>query len=159
MQTMVVNSGLPEMPELRDQRGLGPDLRRAWIGYRVRLLAEIKAAGFADTGFPDGRILRICLRSEQATISQIGRELSITRQGAGKAVASLRDRGYVSITDSATDRREKIVTLTERAMSFLDAHRKAARDIERQLRAAVGPDGFEALARLLLALAEEPATD
>jgi DNA-binding MarR family transcriptional regulator len=74
-------------------------------------------------------------------------------------VASLRDRGYVCITDSATDRREKIVTLTERAMSFLDAHRKAARKIERQLRAAVGADGFEALARLLLALAEEPATD
>jgi DNA-binding MarR family transcriptional regulator len=159
MQTMVVNSGLPEMPELRDQRGLGPDLRRAWIGYRVRLLAELKSAGFADTGFPDGRILRICLRSEQATISQIGRELGITRQGAGKAVASLRDRDYVRITDSATDGREKIVTLTERAMSFLDAHRKAARKIERQLRAAVGADGFEALARLLLALAEDPAKD
>lgn len=154
METMVVNSGPPEMPDLRDQRGLGPDLRRAWIGYRVRLLAEMKAAGFADTAFPDGRILRICLRSEQATISQIGRELGITRQGAGKAVASLRDRGYVHLTDSATDGREKIVTLTERAMSFVDAHQKSARKIERQLRRAVGADGFEALNRLLIALAE-----
>jgi DNA-binding MarR family transcriptional regulator len=157
MQTMVVNSGLPEMPDLREQRGLGPDLRRAWIGYRVRLLAEMKAAGFSDTGFPDGRILRICLRSEQATISQIARELNITRQGAGKAVASLRERGYIRLTDSTTDGREKIVTLTERAMAFLDAHRKSARKIERQLRAAVGADGFEALSRLLLALADESA--
>lgn len=157
METMVVNSGLPEMPDLRDLRGLGPDLRRAWVGYRVRLLAEMSAAGFADTSFPDGRILRICLRSGQATISQIGRELGITRQGAGKAVASLRDRGYVRLTDSAADGREKNVTLTERATGFLDAHRQASRRIELQLRAAVGADGFEALHRLLKALAEGPA--
>jgi DNA-binding MarR family transcriptional regulator len=156
---MVVNSGLPEMPDLGGQRGLGPDLRRAWIGYRIRLLAELSAAGFADAKFPDGRVLRICLRSEDVTISQIGRELGITRQGAGKAVASLRERGYVRLTDSAVDGREKIVTLTERAMRFLDAHRRGARRIERQLRAALGADGFAALNQLLLALAEEPAPD
>jgi DNA-binding MarR family transcriptional regulator len=159
MQTMVVNSGLPDMPELRGQRGLGPDLRRAWIGYRIRLLAEMEKAGFADTGFPDGRILRICLRSEDVTIARIGRELGITRQGAGKAVASLRDRGYLILTDSPADGREKIVTLTDRAASFLQAHRTAARRIERQLRDAVGSDGFDALRRLLLALTEEPGED
>ena len=62
------------------------------------------------------------------------------------------------LTGSATDGREQIVTLTERGTGFLDAHRQAARRIERRLRAAVGADGFEALSRLLAALQQaQPA--
>jgi DNA-binding MarR family transcriptional regulator len=129
--------------------GLGVALRQAWVGYRRRLDEELAAAGFGDRGFPDGRVLRICSMSADATISQIGRELGMTRQGASKIVASLRDRRYVTLSASATDAREKIVQLTPRASEYLEAHRKAARDIERQLRTEVGPDAFDSLYLLL----------
>jgi DNA-binding MarR family transcriptional regulator len=137
-----------------DQRraGLGGALLRAWVGYRHRLDEELAAAGFDDRGVPDGRVLRICRRSAETTISQIGRELGITRQGAGKIVASLRDRGYVTVNASTTDGREKIVTLTPRATDYLTAHRKAARHIERQLRTEIGADSLDSLYRLLTAL-------
>jgi DNA-binding MarR family transcriptional regulator len=79
-------------------------------------------AGFEDRGFPDGRVLRICSRTPEVTISQIGRELGITRQGAGKVVAKIRDGGYVTIIDSTTSGREK-VTLTPRASAYLAAQR------------------------------------
>lgn len=131
---------------------LGGALRRAWIGYQRRLDDELAAAGFDDRRFPDGRVLRICSTSGQATISQIGRELGITRQGASKIVASLRDRRYVTLTASATDGREKIVSLTPRAIDYLAAQRKAAHDIERQLRSEVRAEGFDSLYRLLHAL-------
>ena len=39
---------------------LGAALRRAWVGYQRRLDQEIATAGFADRGFPDGRVLRMC---------------------------------------------------------------------------------------------------
>jgi DNA-binding MarR family transcriptional regulator len=97
-------------------------------------------------------VLRICSTSADATISQIGRELGITRQGASKIVASLRDRRYVTLRASATDAREKVVKLTPRATTFLAAQRKAARGIERQLRAEVGPEAFDSLYLLLEAL-------
>ena len=129
----------------REHPGLGPALRRGWSGYHGRLNAELAAAGFGDRGFPDGRVLRICRRSVGTTISQIGRELGITRQGAGKIVASLRDRSYVTLSDSPTDGREKIVELTQRAVDFLDAHRRAARKIEGELRAQVGQERFDDL--------------
>jgi DNA-binding MarR family transcriptional regulator len=132
--------------------GLGVALRQAWVGYRRRLDEELAAAGFGDRGFPDGRVLHICSTSADATISQIGRELGMTRQGASKIVASLRDRRYVTLSDSATDAREKIVKLTPRATEHLAAHRKAARDIERQLRSEVGPAAFDSLYLLLEAL-------
>ena len=136
----------------REHPGLGPALRRAWVGYHNRLNNELAVAGFGDRGYPDGRVLRICQRSAETTISQLGRELGMTRQGAGKIVASLRDRGYVALIDSPTDGREKIVELTDRAIDFLDTHRRAARKIERELRAEVGSERFDDLYRLLAVL-------
>jgi DNA-binding MarR family transcriptional regulator len=86
------------------------------------------------------------------TISDIGRELGITRQGASKVVAGLRARRYVSLSTSPTDAREKIVRLTKRAKDFLDAQQKAARKIERRLRTELGPEAFEGLFALLEAV-------
>ena len=110
------------------------------------------AAGFVDRRLPDGRVLRICSRSAEITISQIGRELAISRQAASKLVAGLRDRHYVTLEGSATDGREKIVKLTARATDYLAAQRSAARRIERELRDEVGAEGFDHLYALLGAL-------
>lgn len=138
----------PDPPKV----GLGGALRQAWVGYRRRLDDELAAAGFGDHGFPDGRVLRICSRSDETTISQIGRELGITRQGASKLVASLAERDYVTVAGSSTDRREKIVTLTPRATDYLAAHRTAARRIEHKLRTQIGNDAFDSLHLLLTTL-------
>jgi DNA-binding MarR family transcriptional regulator len=128
---------------------LGPALRSAWVGYQRRLDQAMADAGFGDRGFPDGRVLRMCRDSVDTTISDIGRELGITRQGAGKIVANLRERGYVVVRPSATSAREKTVTPTPRALEYLDAQRKAVQKIDNQLRANLGPEGFRNLYRLL----------
>ena len=44
------------------------------------------AAGFGERRFPDGRVLRLCSTPPGSTISAIGREIGITRQGAAKVV-------------------------------------------------------------------------
>lgn len=151
------------MPERDHQQlGLGPALRRAWLGYRRRLDEELADSGFADHGFPDGRVLRLCSDPSGRTIAQLGRELGVTRQGAGKIVASLRDRRYVTITASATNGREKAVKTTKRGSDFLTAQRRAARAIERQLRAELGSEPFASLDRLLESLGggqEMPMSD
>ena len=118
--------------------GLGPALRRAWIGYQRRLDMAMADAGFDERRFPDGRVLRLCSGFPGSTISSIGRELGITRQGAGKVVSHLHDRGYVSVADSPTSGREKAVTLTVSGTRYLEAQRHAVRTIERQLRAELG---------------------
>lgn len=131
---------------------LGAALRRAWVGYQQRIDQQMAVAGFAERRFPDGRVLRLCTRFEEITASQIGRELGITRQGAGKAVAALRDQGYVTLRSSPSDGREKIVTLTARARQYLAAQRAAARQVERDLRKQIGTEAFEHLFLLLDAL-------
>ncbi len=134
---------------------MGGALRRAWIGYQRRLDEEMAAAGFPDRGFPDGRVLRLCAGSEGVTASRIGRQLGITRQGAGKIVAGLRDRGFVTLSASSCDGREKVVALTPRACDYLAAQRTAARRLERELREQVGAERFESLSTLLGALDRE----
>lgn len=134
---------------------LGPALRRAWVGYRLQLDEAMAAAGFADDAFPDGRVLTVCSRHPVVTVSEIGRELGITRQGASKIVGRLRERGYVVLDRSPVDGREKIVRLTDRADAYLATRRRAARAIERRVRRQIGDAAFEALATLLDTLGGE----
>lgn len=136
---------------------VGPMLRRAWVGYQRRLDDALAAAGFAGRGLPDGRVLRICNRSGAVTVSDIGRELQISRQGASKLVAGLERRGYLTLVPSGRDGREKLVRLTPRAVEYLRAHRRAVRLIDRRLRSEVGDEAVAALRALLEALgADQP---
>ncbi len=132
--------------------GLGPALRRAWLGYQIRLDTAMAEAGFGERRFPDGRVLRLCAGQAGSTISAIGRELGITRQGASKVVGHLRDRGYVTVADSATSRREKSVLLTSRGVDYLRTQRAAVRAIEEELRSVLGEAGFTALHAVVDAL-------
>lgn len=146
--------GRAQLGETPPAVGLGPALRGAWVGYQQRLDEAMAVAGFDDRRFPDGRVLRLCSEPAGTTIAALGRDLDITRQGAGKVVSRLRDRGYVSIADSATSGREKSVTLTPHGAAYLEAQGNAAGAIERQLRKELGDQEFDGLYRLLDLLAE-----
>ena len=134
--------------------GLGPALRNAWVGYQLRLDAAMADAGFSDRRFPDARVLRFCSEPGGSTISAIGRELGITRQGASKVVAHLRQRGYVVVADSVSSGREKCVSLTSRGIDYLAAQREATHKIDAQLRNELGGAAFASLFALLDALGE-----
>jgi DNA-binding MarR family transcriptional regulator len=131
---------------------LGPLLFRAAAGYRRRIDERLAAAGFADQRFPDGLILRLCRRDEEVTISQIGRELSMTRQGASKLVAGMSERGYVTVERSSLDAREKVVRPTPRARARLDAARQARRELDAEVRAELGDEAISALHALIALL-------
>ena len=109
-------------------------------------------AGFGERRFPDGRVLRVCAGEAGSTISAIGRELGITRQGASKVVAELRIVAMSPVADSTTSKREKSVVLTPLGVDYLAHQRAAARAIEDELRAELGDATFTALGSLLVAL-------
>jgi DNA-binding MarR family transcriptional regulator len=136
-------------PTRASSADLGPALRRAWLGYQLRLDDAMADAGFAERRFPDGRVLRFCSGQTGTTISAIARELGITRQGASKVVAHLRDRNYVLVAQSATNGREKSVTLTSQGIDYLGAQKRAARAIDDQLRSELGEAGLSSLFTLL----------
>jgi DNA-binding MarR family transcriptional regulator len=80
------------------------------------------------------------------------RRQSQARQGAGKIVGALRERGYVVLEPSPTDGREKAVTFTPRGLRLPRRTGAAARRIERDLCDLLGAEAFESLSALLDAL-------
>lgn len=147
---MITNAGASGLPST--SRSLGASLRRAWLGYQLRMDSAMSEMGFGERRFPDGRVLRLCSREAGSTISGIGRELGITRQGASKVVAHLCESGYVAVVDSTTSKREKSVVLTPRGIDYLEHQRLAARSIEDEIRAELGGAAISALEALLDAL-------
>jgi DNA-binding MarR family transcriptional regulator len=145
---MTAGEGGPGGPQ-PGQGALGVALRRALAGYRRGVDADLAAAGFGGRRFPEGRVLLMCADPGEVTISDIGRQLAITRQGASKVIAALRERGYVTVSPSAADGREKLVSLTPRAAEYLATLYQAAERQEERLRAAAGDAGVQELFRLL----------
>jgi DNA-binding MarR family transcriptional regulator len=160
MSTMVSNSGSEDEGPRRTgapgdgQYALGMALRRAMGGYRRQMDDQLAAAGFAGRQFPAGRVLRMCAGPGVTTISDVGRELGITRQGASKIVAALREQGYLSVTPSEDDGREKLLTLTSRAIEALLAAYRAAATIEKRVREEIGDDAMEQFFRALEVVAD-----
>ena len=137
----------------RPDTTVGSALRLALAGYRRGMDQLLADAGFPERRFPEGRVLRMCAETPDLTISDIGRALGITRQGASKIVAGLRQKGYVDVTPSATDGREKILTLTPRAETYLTALREARQAIETRLRDEIGAEEVDRLIRVLAIVA------
>jgi DNA-binding MarR family transcriptional regulator len=146
-------------PGSAEPRRLGAALRRAWLAYHRRIEAAMVEAGFDDVAVPDGRVLRLCLDPSGTTISTIGRALGMTRQGAGKLVGSLRDRGYLKVQPSASSGREVSVTATAKARDYLALRRQAAGRVEDEVRAELGADGYAQLRALLQVLGGTEESD
>lgn len=133
---------------------LGEALRRALFAYRRRVDEELAAAGFPGRRFPESRVLAMCAGRGE-TISDIGRGLEITRQGASKVVGLLREHGFVEVTPSAADGREKLVTLTARAAELLARRQAAHEHQEARLREQVGAEAVDQLVRILDQIADD----
>jgi DNA-binding MarR family transcriptional regulator len=110
---------------------------------------EMARRGFSDRAFPNGRVLRFCRVAPDPTITQVGRELGVSRQRAAQVVGHLRDDGYVTVTPSPSSGKEKVVRITTKAEEYLTAHAASARKIERALERQLGPERFEALWSLI----------
>lgn len=133
---------------------LGAALRRAAAGYRRQVDDELIGLGFPARRPSEGRVLLMCTVPGQ-TISDVARRLRITRQGAGKIVAELRERGYLDVLPSSVDGREKILTPTARGNAYLNAYLQVDRAIQERLRATFGDDLMRDLRRVLEVISGE----
>src|ERR1700756_5649251 len=109
-------------------------LRHARTTYGRAMRAALDEAGFDD--IPGNGLYIIgglALENRDIPLRDLIRELGITKQGAGQLVDALVMRGYLSRSVDENDRRQIIVTLTERGRAAAKVQAEARERIDAQL--------------------------
>lgn len=122
-------------------------------GARRTLAAAVRSRLDTD-GYDDlpanGPYVLAAIAGTEVALSEVIRQLGVSKQAGGQLVDSLVARGYLERSVDPGDRRRLVVSLTERGRAASSAVRTAAGDLEAWLQAQIGS---EALAATRLALA------
>jgi DNA-binding MarR family transcriptional regulator len=113
---------------------------------------ELRAAGFTDVRPAHGYAFSR-LSFGGATAVQLAEHLGITKQSAGQMVDELERAGYVRREPHPTDRRGKLVVLTDRGWACVQAAGRALANIDRRLADRLGADQYAQLKAGLAAAA------
>jgi DNA-binding MarR family transcriptional regulator len=105
---------------------------------QAQVTAAIAQAGFGDVRPSDGFLVQH-LQHGPESIGDLADKLGITAQGVSKIVIEMERKGYVTRTASSGDQRKKLVELTSRGWDAIHASRRARTDVNRHLRAILGP--------------------
>ena len=101
--------------------------------------ASLEAAGFEDIPANGLYIIGgLALGEGDIPLRQLIKELGITKQGAGQLVDTLVMRGYLSRAIDENDRRQLIVTLTDRGRAAADVQRQAREQVDSNLLQCAG---------------------
>jgi DNA-binding MarR family transcriptional regulator len=119
---------------------------------KAELDADMRAAGFADLRPAHGYAFSR-LSFGGATAVQLAEHLGITKQSAGKMVDELERAGYLRREPHPTDRRGKLLVLTERGWACVRTAERAMAAIERRLADRLGPESYAHVRAGLLAAA------
>lgn len=114
-------------------------LRHARHTYGAAMRAALAEGGYDD--IPGNGLYVIgALALGEAPLSQIIRELRVSKQAAGQLVDALVLRGYLERQVDPADRRRLTVTLTERGRAAADTQKAAREAIDAELVARMGAE-------------------
>jgi DNA-binding MarR family transcriptional regulator len=130
-------------------------LRHARNTYGKAMRSVLEQAGYDDIPANGLYIIGgLALEDEQLPLRELVKQLGITKQGAGQLVDALVMRGYLSRTVDENDRRQLILSLTERGRAAAEVQSQARERIDAELLERVGSADVLAARRTLGALIE-----
>ena len=95
------------------------------------------------------------MTAEGARLTELARVANMTPQAMGELVDELEGLGYLVRRPDPTDRRAKLIMLTESGRQCVAAGVETIGDIERRITEALGASGHRQLRRMLLTLLEQ----
>ncbi|MGV9411672.1 MarR family winged helix-turn-helix transcriptional regulator [Nocardia sp. NPDC003693] len=124
------------MPADLDPRSLDTGTLALFAGQAAaaRVQARLTEDGFGELRMSHGYLFQHLITGEP-TITELAAQLSMTQQGASKAVAELERLGYCERTPDPSDARVRRIRLTSRGHAAVAAARRARADLEARLAA------------------------
>jgi DNA-binding MarR family transcriptional regulator len=122
------------------------------------MLSRQVAEGAARAGYavkPSHSAVFGQMTDQGARLTELARVANMTPQAMGELVDELEGLGYLVRTPDPTDRRAKLIMLTESGRQCVAAGVATIGDIEDRITEALGARGHGQLRRMLLTLLEE----
>jgi DNA-binding MarR family transcriptional regulator len=142
-----------KQPSEQDEVPIPALLRAARGAYGHAIRRALRERGLHDMP-PNGPFVIGGMGNRDQPLGALVEQLGVTKQAAGQLIDSLVQRGYLSRSPDADDRRRVNVALTERGREAADAVRAGVMAVERELTELLGTSGLEQLRAGLAGLAD-----
>lgn len=130
-------------------------LGRAYSLLGFQIVDGVVGAGFPQR--PAHSAVFAQISAEGSRLTDLARRANITPQAMGELVDELEQLGYVVRRPDPTDRRAKLITLTEKGHACIAAGIATIDGIEQQLTDRLGERGHRQLRSLLTRLLDDDA--
>jgi DNA-binding MarR family transcriptional regulator len=130
----------------------------AMLGQAYSLLGFKIVEGVVGAGFPQKpshSAVFAQIKAEGMRLTDLARGANITPQAMGELVDELEDLGYVERRPDPTDRRAKLIVLTDRGKQSIAAGIATIGGLEDQITAILGERGHRQLRTLLRRLLKD----
>jgi len=131
---------------------LGVLLALAYQQFVSELHVDLGERGFDDLARSDGYVFR-ALDAAPLTTSALADRLGISKQGAGQLVEDMTRRGYLRSRPDPSDRRARLLELSDRGRRALAAVRDFHRRYEQRLARRHGRAHVDTLRAMLTGMA------
>ena len=123
---------------------LGYLFKLLWNAIQVDFERALTAAGFHDLA-PAHRVVMATIAFDGARITEMAERARITRQAMSQLVSELEDLGYVERIADPSDRRAKLVMLTDHGRAAVDVAVEALHRLEREWTRKLGRERMREL--------------
>jgi len=126
----------------------------AFREFECDLLRALEKQGIADVTLADFNVLRH-LDPQGLQLTTLAEHAGLSKQGVGKMVKELEEKGYLKIKPDQRDGRAKVVMYTRKGKKFVHKTIILVGDIEKRYETLLGNYNYHNLRKSLLMLLEK----
>lgn len=128
-------------------------LGQAYSLFGFQIVDGVVGAGFPQK--PKHSAVFAQIDPEGSRLTELANRANITPQAMGELIDELEELGYVTRQPDPTDRRAKLIVLTDEGRAAVEAGRQTIIGLEQRITEILGAEGHETLREMLSKLLAE----
>lgn len=132
-------------------------LGQAYSLFGFQIVDGVVGAGFPQK--PKHSAVFAQIDPTGSRLTELAQRANITPQAMGELIDELEELGYVTRRPDPTDRRAKLIVLTDEGHAAVEAGRQTILGLEQRITEIVGEEGHETLREMLAKLLAEGQPD